>query len=339
MRYFLDTRNINILDESYFKKSNICFTNVLKESRKSGKGDTNHYPEIEPEDLRKLYQSFDPNCPNGLQEKVWFDIMFHLVRRGRENLRGMTKETFAVSSYATGEKSFFKTKVKLTKITTFRTMHLILQVKIEFTKLEVFSVQYVHLENTCCWCTLYTGHYGNEPEMLLHPKNRHGICAAPLGEKSLGNMMAKLSTKYGLSERYTNHSIRVTSLQILEDENIEGRHIIRISGHKSVDSIQNYARRLSGTWKRNISSLFSNHLANTSSTQHVPPCSKNYRASSISTVGTTVGNSINKENLVDFHAGIDDQTLSKFRLNYLMIHMESSILFSLIVIIAIFLST
>ena len=174
-RYFLNTRNINILDDLDFKKCNIGFTNVLKESRKSGKGDTNHYPEIEPEDPRKLYQSFDPNCPNGLQEKVWFDIMFHLVRRGRENLRGMTKETFAVSFDATGKKSFFKTKVKLTKITTFRTMHLILQVKVEFTKLEVFSVQYAHLKNTCCCCTFYTGHYGNELEMLLYPTNRHGI--------------------------------------------------------------------------------------------------------------------------------------------------------------------
>ena len=47
-------------------------------------------------------------------------------------------------------------------------------------------------------------------------------CSAPLGEKMLGSMMPKLSLKYGLSERYTNHSIRVTSLQVLEDLNIEG---------------------------------------------------------------------------------------------------------------------
>ena len=77
--------------------------------------DTNHYPEIEPEDLRKVYQSFDPNCPNGLQEKVWFDIMFHLVRRGRENLRGMTREIFAVSSDATGKKFIFQNKSEIVK--------------------------------------------------------------------------------------------------------------------------------------------------------------------------------------------------------------------------------
>ena len=47
---------------------------------------------------------------------------------------------------------------------------------------------------------------------------------APLGQKQLGNMMVKISTKYQLSERYTNHSIRVTSLQIMENNHIEGRH-------------------------------------------------------------------------------------------------------------------
>ena len=47
----------------------------------------------------------------------------------------------------------------------------------------------------------------------------------------------------------------------LEDLNIKGRHIIRISGHKSVNSVQNYARRLSASRKRNISASFANHLS------------------------------------------------------------------------------
>ena len=61
--------------------------------------------------------------------------------------------------------------------------------------------------------------------------------------------MPKLSLKYKLSQRYTNHSIRVTSVQTLEDVNVEGRHIVRISGHKSINSVQSYARRLSAARK------------------------------------------------------------------------------------------
>ena len=131
----------------------------------------------------------------------------------------------------------------MTKITTFRTMHLILQVKVELTKLEVFSVQYA--QSIKYLLLLHPLHRALWPRArdVVRPNEPTWYCAAPLGEKSRGNMMAKLSTKYGLSERYTNHTIRVTSIQILEDENIEGGHNIRISEHKSVDSIQNYTRR------------------------------------------------------------------------------------------------
>ena len=74
-------------------------------------------------------------------------------------------------------------------------------------------------------------------------------------------MMAKLSTKYYLSERYT---IRVTSLQALDDRNIEGRHIVRISGHKSVDSVKTHARRLNNSRKLNFSAVFANQLSTSS---------------------------------------------------------------------------
>ena len=52
---------------------------------------------------------------------------------------------------------------------------------------------------------------------------------------------------------YTNHCVRVTSLQIFDDEKIPGRYIIRVSGHKSKTSIKSYARKLSSSRKRAIS--------------------------------------------------------------------------------------
>ena len=42
---------------------------------------------------------------------------------------------------------------------------------------------------------------------------------------------------------------------------MEGRHIVRISGHKSINSAQSYARRLSAARKRGISATFANHLS------------------------------------------------------------------------------
>ena len=59
------------------------------------------------------------------------------------------------------------------------------------------------------------------------------------------------------------HSLRVTSLQVLDDPNIDSRHIIRVSGHKNPESVSNYyARRLSAARKRNISSLLANGVGN-----------------------------------------------------------------------------
>ena len=69
--------------------------------------------------------------------------------------------------------------------------------------------------------------------------------------------MATMSQKYNLSQRYTNHSVRGTSVQTLNDAFFQDRHIIRISSHKSEQYIKNYTRRLSKAKKRKISETFS----------------------------------------------------------------------------------
>ena len=65
---------------------------------------------MEPEDLKKLYASLDIGTPTGLLEKVWFDIMFQLERRGRENLRSMTKSSFAIGVDSVGKRFFHQVK-------------------------------------------------------------------------------------------------------------------------------------------------------------------------------------------------------------------------------------
>ena len=76
----------------------------------------------------------------------------------------------------------------------------------------------------------------------------------PPGAKYLGNMLSKMSIKF---QCYTNHSVRVTRLQALEDTDIEGRNIIRIIGHKNNFSIKHYVKKLSTARKIKISSVLS----------------------------------------------------------------------------------
>ena len=60
----------------------------------------------------KLYSGdtfvFDIHTPNGLLNKVWFEILYYLCRRGQENLRTMTKETFQPETDSTGNCYIFQ---------------------------------------------------------------------------------------------------------------------------------------------------------------------------------------------------------------------------------------
>ena len=128
---------------------------------------------------------------------------------------------------------------------------------------------------------------------------RTWYCNVPLGEKYLGNMLAMLSAKYRLSQRYTNHCLRVTSLQVLDDKNVDSRHIIRVSGHKNTDSVINYARHLSAAKKRKISSICSTSVGE----------KENY----FPTVRESVCDreTINRASLVDNHDDALDKLLSR----------------------------
>lgn len=62
--------------------------------------------------MTKLYSGdtfvFDIHTPNGLLNKVWFEILYYLCRRGQENLRTMTKETFQLAIDSTGNRYIFQ---------------------------------------------------------------------------------------------------------------------------------------------------------------------------------------------------------------------------------------
>ena len=264
-RYFMEKQKVNIFDDHHFKNSNTVFRNVLKNGKSSGKGNTTHYPEIEPEDLEKLNNSFDINSPVGLQEFIWFNIMLRLIRRGRENLRSMTKETFSVATDATGKQYVYQVNSESDKNhgiqdNSFDTTGegRIYQNSGEKCPVKMFKkyLSLLHPKQNAFW---------QRPRDNISNSATNWYCNVPLGEKYLSSMMPKMSLKYKLSQRYTNHSIRVSGLQILDSNSIDSRHIMRISGHKRAESITNYARRLSAANSRKISTIFDENMCMASS--------------------------------------------------------------------------
>ena len=98
-------KDVNILDSSHFKGSNEIFRAQCVHLKKEGLAKVNHKKPLSPEDMRKLYASetFSLTNPKSLQRKVFFDVMFYLYRRGRENLRTVKKSDFALKVDEKGE--------------------------------------------------------------------------------------------------------------------------------------------------------------------------------------------------------------------------------------------
>ena len=78
-----------------------------------------------------------------------------------------------------------------------------------------------------------------------------------VGQNKLGHMMSDISERAGLSVRYTNHSLRATTLHILDRAQIPSRHIMTVTGHKSENSLKTYSGVTDEGTKRRMSNVIS----------------------------------------------------------------------------------
>lgn len=111
-KYLKETCKIDVSTDPEFADCMQIMKATLTDMKKKGHGSVDHKPPISANDLKKLYSSenlaFNINTPTGLQMKVWFDLMFFLCRRGRENLRNMTKSTYKVDEDSSGREFVYQ---------------------------------------------------------------------------------------------------------------------------------------------------------------------------------------------------------------------------------------
>ena len=91
-------RDFDIINVGEFSKSNQVYEATVVELKRQGFGSVDHHRPTSKEDLEKIQSWCNPSSPDpkSLQQVAWFNLMFHLIRRMRENLRLLTKQTFAV---------------------------------------------------------------------------------------------------------------------------------------------------------------------------------------------------------------------------------------------------
>ena len=85
---------------------------------------------------------------------------------------------------------------------------------------------------------------------------------APVGHNDIGDMIPTISKSAGLSRRYTNHSLRSTTVHILDStcNQFAGRHITSITGHKLETSLKTYTRYTAPNIKRKMSDTITDSL-------------------------------------------------------------------------------
>ena len=225
-------RNIDLIKGVEFRESNINFRAVLAELKREGKGFVQHHEVISDKDLQRIYNSIhlSTQTPTGLLQKVQFDIRLYFFRRGAENMHNMTVDTFCVKTDPnTGLKYVSKRIDELSKnhreSDKENNSGGYMPQIIGDEKCPVLSYEnYIsHLNRNCkrLW---------QRPREAFSVDDEVWFCNAPIGEKTLGTFMTKLSQLCDLSTTYTNHSIRATGATLLSRSQYGAAQIMSVTG-------------------------------------------------------------------------------------------------------------
>ena len=94
--------------------------------------------------------------------------------------------------------------------------------------------------------------------------NDYWYYTTPMGKNTLGTLMKRACQQAGVSGRKTNHSLRKSTVSELTEAGVPPTKIIKITGHKSVSSLQHYDGGLTQSEHESISSVLCRSKPSTS---------------------------------------------------------------------------
>ena len=249
----------DIIHDVEFNSSCTAFTAEVTELKRKGLAKVEHYPPITEADMKKLYSSgiFNLENPKNLQWKVFFELLFYLCRRGEENLRTLTKDHFKIKMASDNSRYIEKVIDELDK--NHRTND----------DNEQGGIIQEQPNNPMCPVRsfeLYMSKLNPNINALFQRAkknpNKDGpwYDASPVGANTISKFMKEMSKNADLSILYSNHSIRATTITMLDAAGYEARHITSLTGHKSYESLKTYCRTSVGT-KRTMSEVLSSSIS------------------------------------------------------------------------------
>ncbi|XP_033125588.1 uncharacterized protein LOC117123684 [Anneissia japonica] len=207
-RHFVTTRNVDVINDARFRPSNQMFCAVLARLKQDGKDIVRHKQPITLEDRQKMYDQniLGTDNPTCLQRKVFFDLIFHLCKKGREDLHVMKRSDFQVSIDNNGSRFVHQTASYLRRNhldDRDARMYELVGDRLCPVKSFMKYISKLSPRNPNMWQRPKQGVVGeNYPIWYLNVN---------MGHNALGSMMRNISIAANLSQIYTNQCIRATS--------------------------------------------------------------------------------------------------------------------------------
>ena len=231
---------------SSIKAANKSLNAKLKLIKAQGQGKVRHHPSISAEDIKKCYETkvFGDETPLSLLQVNWFNISLHFCRRGRENQRSLTKKSFTIETDGNGNEYVAMAVSESTK----NHQGGLADKAVDEGDPKMFSTG----KSTC------PVRYFKKYLAVLHPKQvalfqkpRRNFTSGdqiwfencPIGVNKPGAMMKEISTDAKLSQVYSNHCVRSTTVTVLDAAGIPIHRIMQSSGHRNESSVKFYCDR------------------------------------------------------------------------------------------------
>lgn len=267
------------------------FVGIIKKLRREGKDQATHYPPISQEDLDILRKGdcYNLNNPKSLQMKVWFDIHFNFIRRGRENDRALSKNSFELRTDGAGRRFLQLGYIETEKnhqggpeTQRFYSNARMYENKTRMCPVAnyLFYRSKLHPGKFCLW---------QKPRQARpFATDEEWYCNVAVGPDTLGKMMTTISKECKLSRTYTNHSIRSTAITELFHAGVPSQHIQNMSGHRNAASMMHYAHDSSEAQKATFSAILQH--GHTTPHQHTQQFTQNTSRSTNMPVQQTINN-------------------------------------------------
>lgn len=251
-------RNMDIVRDKEFKKSNGVLDGLLKQRVRSGiSKPVKHKQIIEQSDLMKIsnYLSNAPSSPVILRQCVWYQLAVNFITRGNEFHHQLKTDSFVFHNDDYGEYVSIKHETQQKNFQGGLTStHNISDKRMYATGGTICPVKMLRL--------LINKTHKNA-ESLFNQYNKETLCnprdneiwytPKPLAKRSYLHFLSDICKASRVETMYTPHCLRATAIQHLNDEGYEARHIMFMSNHKNESSLRSYNRTVSTFQKKSLS--------------------------------------------------------------------------------------